>query len=360
MGTSRGGTGPVVRLGETRRGPAPGVIASSATGIVPWIERLNGDVDRIFGYAGIAPEMAGSPTLVLDLNSFCRLFEEAARTTHTDNFGLWFGVKFEPRDLGLWGYAALSAPTIGSALATLVDLFPLHQQSSTMRLTRNPNGLMSFEYRVEAPAIVERRQDAELTLGQIVSFLRTSLGARWSPEEVHFEHPRPDSWREHEQAFGAPVFFSRTSNALVFNAKVLGVPMPTHDPRLMVAMRQCLEQIAGRNDLRATITDQVRAAVRAHLVEGVPSLDEIASELRLAPGHIQRELNFDGQTFTGLVETARRDLALTYLRQRQLSISEIAFLLGYSELSAFSRAVRRWTGASPRTVRAELLRGSDE
>ena len=81
--------------------------------------------------------------------------------------------------------------------------------------------------------------------------MRTSLGARWAPDEVHFEHPRPEGWREHEQAFGAPVYFSRPSNALLFNANVLGVPMPTHDPRLMVAMRHCLEQIGGRPDLRA-------------------------------------------------------------------------------------------------------------
>jgi len=136
--------------------------------------------------------------------------------------------------------------------------------------------------------------------------------------------------------------------------------MPTHDARLMVAMRHCLQQIAGRGDLRASVTDQVRSAVRARLAEGVPALDAIAAELRLAPGHILRELTFDGLTYMGLVEGARRDLALTYLRQRQLSLSEIAFLLGYSELSAFSRAVRRWTGSSPRAVRAELVRGAAE
>jgi AraC-like DNA-binding protein len=342
--------------GDRRHAPAPGVIASSATGIVSWLERFNGDVDRVFGHAGIAPEMAGSPTLVLDLQSFCRLFEESALATHNDNFGLWFGVKFDPRDLGLWGYAALSAPTAGAALETLVELFPLHQQSSSMRLKRDQSGLKRFEYRIEAAGIVERRQDAELTLGQILSFMRAGLGPRWSPDEVHFEHPRPDGWREHEGAFGARVFFSQPANALLFDERALGVPMPTRDPRLMVAMRQCLEQIAGRSDLSASITDQVRTAVRARLAEGQLSIDVIAAELRLAPSHIQRELTFDGLTFTGLIDAVRRDLALSYLRQRHLSLSEVALLLGYSELSAFSRAVRRWTGSSPRTIRAELLR----
>src|SRR5262245_20207389 len=80
----------------------PSVLAAAATGIVSFIERQKGDVDRIFGNAGISPEMAGSPTLQLNLCSYCRLFEESARLTGNDNFGLWFGNAFDPRDLGLW------------------------------------------------------------------------------------------------------------------------------------------------------------------------------------------------------------------------------------------------------------------
>jgi AraC-like DNA-binding protein len=66
-------------------------------------------------------------------------------------------------------------------------------------------------------------------------------------------------------------------------------------------------------------------------------------------------LHYDGLSYSALVENTRRDLALSYIRQRQLSFSEIAFLVGYSELSAFSRAVRRWTGLSPRALRAQLV-----
>jgi AraC-like DNA-binding protein len=336
----------------------PGVLASSATGIVNWIERYHGDVDRIFGHAGISPEMAGSPTLVLGLSSFCRLFEESARLTRNDNFGLWFGAKFEPRDLGLWGYAAVSAPTLGVALSTLVELFPLHQQSSSMRLVNSPDGLIRLEYRIQAPDISERRQDAELTLAQLASLMRESLGQSWGPEEVHFEHPKPDGWREHERAFSAPCFFSQPTNALIFRADHLAAAMPARDLRLMAAMRLCLEQLSERKNVRASVTDQVRAAVRARLPEGFPALDVIAAELRLPASAVQRELHYDGLSYSALVEGTRRDMALSYLQQRRLTFSEIAFLLGYSELSAFSRAVRRWTGASPRRLRADFLRGS--
>ena len=335
----------------------PAVLASAATGIVPFIERLHGDVDRIFGRAGISPEMAGSPTLQLSLKSFCLLFEESARLTRHDNFGLWFGNAFDPRDLGLWGYCAISAPTVGSALQNLVDLHPFQQQSTSMQLVKAADGFLRLEYKIDVPDIIERRQDAELSLGMFLNVMREGLGRAWSPEEVHFEHPKPEGWREHQKAFGAPVFFSQPVNALVFRPdRVVDLPMPARDLRLMAAMRQCLERLSERSDLRVSTTDRVRAAIRARLPEGFPTLDSIASELRLPLSVIQRELHYDGLSYNGLVEMTRRDLALSYMRQRQLPFSEIAFLVGYSELSAFSRAVRRWTGMSPRSLRSEMLR----
>jgi AraC-like DNA-binding protein len=339
-----------------RRDSEPSVLAAAATGIVSYIERQKGDVDRIFGHAGISPEMAGLPTLQLSLKAYCRLFEESARQTHNDNFGLWFGNSFEPRDLGLWGYAAVSAPTLGMALQTLVDLFPLHQQSSSMRLASGPEGLMRLEYRIEAPDIVERRQDAELSLGMFLNLFRECLGPAWAAEEVHFEHPKPAGWREHERAFSAPAYFSQPANALLFRPGILATPMPARDVRLMAAMRHCLERLSERNDLRVSVTDRVRSAVRGRLQDGFPTLESIAAELRLPLSVIQRELHCDGLTYTALVEATRRDLALSYVRQRQLPLSEIAFLVGYSELSAFSRAVRRWTGLSPRLLRSRMLR----
>lgn len=337
------------------RDAGPSVLASAATGIVRFIERQKGDVDRIFGHAGISPEMAGSPTLQLSLGSYCRLFEESARLTRNDNFGLWFGNSFDPRDLGLWGYAALSAPTLGAALETLVDLFPLHQQSSSMALVRSPDGLVRLEYRIDAPQIVDRRQDAELSLGMFLNFVREALGQSWAPEEVQFEHPKPEAWREHERAFAAQAFFSQPTNAIVFRPQALSVAMPHADPRLMSAMRLCLQRLSERNDVRFTVADRVRTAVRARLPEGFPPIESIAAELRLPLSAIQRELHYDGMSYSTLVENTRRDLALSYVRQRQLSFSEIAFLVGYSELSAFSRAVRRWTGFSPRALRAQVL-----
>ncbi|MSP81716.1 MAG: AraC family transcriptional regulator [Alphaproteobacteria bacterium] len=350
--------GVIARSSERSNDGAAGpiVLAAAATGIVPFIERLGGDIDGIFGNAGIAPDMAGQPTLRLKLSAYCRLFEESSRRTGNENFGLWFGNQFQPRDLGMWGYAAVSSPTLGAALANLVTLFPYHQESSAMRLARGGDGLARLEYAVTTPAIVHRRQDAELSLGMFLNVIREACGRAWAPEEVHFEHPKPAAWREHEAAFGAPVCFGRRRNALVFRPEFLDRPMPARDPRLMAMMRTCLESMGSHGGVGDTLFDRIRATIRASLADGYPELAHIAGALHLAPSLIQRELAEHGLTYRAAVEEMRRTLAAMFLEQRALPLTEIAFLLGYSELSAFSRAFTRWTGTCPREHRRAKVR----
>jgi AraC-like DNA-binding protein len=104
---------------------------------------------------------------------------------------------------------------------------------------------------------------------------------------------------------------------------------------------------------RQTRKDQIRSAIRARLAEGYPALETVAEAVKATPAAIQRELARDNLNYKDLVEETRHDLALVYVRQRELPFSEIAFLLGYSELSAFSRAFHRWTGTSPRNYRLQ-------
>jgi len=334
----------------------PVVLAAAATGLVKFIEAQKGDVDSIFGNSGIAPEMAGLPTLEVSLAAYCRLFEEASRqvrggSVSGQNFGLWFGQQFQPRDLGMWGYSAISAPTLGAALENLVRLFRFHQESSTMRLHKGPNGMMRLEYQICSPQIVQRRQDAELSLGMFANVIRDCAGPNWAPLEVHFEHSRPEFWGEHERAFNAPAYFDQPTNALVFRPELLDRAMPQSDRQLMTMMQACLENLGSRRQGEAALVDQIQNAIRVSLPRGYPTLDRIARDLLVSSGRVRRELADKGLTYKDAVELTRRRLAQMHLDQGHLPLTEIALMLGYSELSAFSRAFARWTGVSPSAYR---------
>ena len=270
--------------------------------------------------------------------------EQAAADTCNGNFGLRYGQQYEPGQLGLLGYVALASPTVGAAFENISGLFHHHQQRSILRVVRQPE-LSRIEYQILDRSIAARRQDAELSLGMFFNILRHALGSRWSPEAVLFEHARPESWPEHERSFGAPALFAQPCNAIVLPTRQLEAPMPGADAHLLALLRH---NPAGAGGMPGeSLVERAAAAIRRQLADGEPSLDDVARALNIPNWTLQRRLRNHGCTYQELLLEVRRELALNYLKDREIQISELAFLLGYSEISAFSRAFHRWLGMSP-------------
>ena len=334
----------------------PYVLAAAASGVVDLIEREGGDVDRIFGRAEIDTARLDSPLNELGLKQYCRLFEEAARQTQYDNFGLRFGNSFQPRQLGALGYLAINSPTMAAALRNLAVYFPAHQQNSTFAV-REEDELLLLDYQITDGRIVDRRQDAELSLGMFRNIFRHCHGGRWRPVEVHFEHPRPIDGKEHETLFDAPVFFSQRTNSLVFRRRDLDAVIRGHDPYLFALIEPYMAGRQARQGRSDDLIGLVRHEIEARFGHGNPQLGKVASALGLTSWTLQRRLKELDVNFNDLVRAARRDLALRYVAEPHIPLTEVAFLLGYSELSAFSRAFRQWTGMAPARYRRHHGRG---
>ncbi|KAF1061094.1 MAG: HTH-type transcriptional regulator VirS [Pseudomonas citronellolis] len=328
-----------------------GVLSAAASGLDDFITVQGGDLDRVFGNAGIDPERLRHPTLSLALTNYCRVLEEAARQSGCDNFGLRYGQQFQPRALGLLGYVGLCSETLEEALKNFAAAFPYHQHSTLIRLV-DCGECYRFDYLVQHGGILDRRQDAELTMGMALNLVRHVLGPDWAPRAVGFEHARPEHWQEHAQAFGAPVHFQRNCNSLLVpKADIKGKLMPERDANLLFLVQDVIRRL-GEQACRPDLLEDAGTQIRLALAAGEPSLEQVAERLELSSAGLQRRLREAGLSFSQLVENTRRELALHYLRQR-LPISELAPLLGYSETSAFSRAFRRWFGVSPRQWRSD-------
>ncbi|WP_207460099.1 AraC family transcriptional regulator [Azospirillum sp. SYSU D00513] len=332
------------------------ILAAAACGISGFIESQGGRPERVLQRAGIDERQLDQPTLALDLGSYVAMMEVAAADTGNDNFGLLYGRQFQPDMLGLIGAIALASPTLGAALDNLARLFPFHQQATETRFRREGE-LLRLEYRILDGRVVERRQDAELTMGMFANVVRACLGPHWMPEEVHFEHARPEAWRRHEAVFDAPVHFGQRTNALVLRDRDLDRRMPAGDLARLTALSGQLVSIA-RDTGAPPLLDRLKAEVRARLPEGCPYIEEVADALGMARWTLQRRLAEEGIVFSDLVEGVRRDLATLYIRQPHVPVADIAFLLGYSEVSAFSRAFRRWFGLSPMGMRQRAASGA--
>jgi len=284
------------------------------------------------------------------------LFEEAACQTGDTNFGLWFGRQFQPAQLGVLGYLALTAPTLDVALAKMVGFFPSYQQNSVLRRL-HADGHVRLEYRITDGSIIQRRQDAELSLGIFCNIFRAALGEQWGPVRVDFEHPNPGDAADHERVFDAPVQFGQQTNAIVFRASDLSAPMPTADHNLAAVLDGLLSQLGMEKGTPGDVVSTVRREVQLRLSRGCPTLEDIAGALRWSPATLKRRLRQGGTSYQQLVDDLRRRLAVDYLREGIHSMTEISERLGYSEASAFSRAFTRWTGLSPRDHRRRQVQG---
>ncbi|MDR3516491.1 MAG: AraC family transcriptional regulator [Azospirillaceae bacterium] len=345
------------RSEQTR--PATGnhrILAAAASGVATFIADNGADPERVFAASGIDPACLTDPLAPLGLSSFVCMMEQAARQSGNDNFGLWYGHRFRPEMQGQMGKVVLASATVGAALANMAEMFPYHQHATECRLIRAADGLMRMEYRILDPSVVARRQDAELTLGMVLNVCRHALGAQWTPERVEFEHLRPEGWLEHERAFGAEVIFGWRTNAVVFRSAGLDRRMPGANAPAMAAARRRMVSL-GSTRQALGLDDVVMNEVRARLHEGYPHIEVIAASVGVPRWTLQRRLVEAGLTFSEAVERVRRDMATFYLGQAHLSLSEIALSLGYSELSAFTRAFSRWHGVSPAKWRQQAGHG---
>ncbi len=333
----------------------PKILAAAASGVEDSIARFGGDVEAIFGRATIRSDQLASPINELTLHQFCTLFEEAARQTGQDNFGLNFGHDFAPQRLGAIGYVAITSPTLASGLHNLVRYFPAHQDSSILSLEQDRD-LLWLTYQIIDPRIEQRRQDAELSLGMFCNILRNALGPDWMPLEIHFEHGRPDGGGEHERRFNAPTLFGQRTNAIAFRREALAQPMASCDPYLFAVIEPFLAERAASRRAPTDFVSALKQEIKLKLGESSASLRAVAGRMGLSSAALQRQLRELGVSYNDLLRAARQELALRYVRESDMPLTEIAFAVGYSELSAFSRAFRAWTGLSPQQYRRRAQR----
>jgi AraC-like DNA-binding protein len=171
------------------------------------------------------------------------------------------------------------------------------------------------------------------------------------PVAVTFERPEPSPSAAFRQVFHAPVTFSQPQNVLEFKRADLDAPLPSANAELARSNDQVVVSYLARLE-SASVSSRVLAALVQALPDGPPSEASIARQLGMSPRNLQRHLVEEGASYTSLLNNARVDLARNYVREDRLSVTEIAFVLGFADTSTFSRAFKRWTGKSPRQYAA--------
>ena len=197
------------------------------------------------------------------------------------------------------------------------------------------------------------RTRSKCTMTAVVRICRQLTGLRLLPNRVRLMHHRPRN-TEFAKFFGDDIEFGATADDITFSNNIRQSPVVSADPYLnRLLISYCEEAISHRPKTRGSFRSRVENVVATLLPHGKAHASEIARELGVSQRTFARRLSEEGLTFSELLDNLRSDLANRHLADRDLAISQIAWLLGYSDVGAFSHAFKRWTGKTPGQARAE-------
>jgi AraC-like DNA-binding protein len=300
---------------------------------------------------GFDARRATDPDARIPLHLEERLWEEAARRSGDAAFGLHAAERLRPGVFDVLDYAVRTAPTARLALERLARYNRLEHDVAVFTLI-DRGEWTRIEHGFAHPGATPCRHASEFTLASLVVIGTQITGTPLEPKSVEFRHAAPASTAEHTRLFGVEPHFGAAVNALELNRLWLQRPCPTADPALSrVIERHAEALLAARPDPTESTASRVRRLLTQALGEGETTLASMATRLKLSERSLQRRLADEGVSFDALLDELRQELALRYLADPKLAISEVAYLLGYSEPSAFHRAFKRWTGVTPAEAR---------
>lgn len=331
------------------------IMASVVRSVVDIAEHMGLERGAMLAQLGLAPTDFDDPDGLLPLEAYIRAWEHVAERPEHPELGLKLGQMSSPRFLGALGYAIVHAP---DGLAA-VRMF--HRYRSLVSNTLAPEIDIDEEHVVYhlvwPPRIARLVQFADCAFAGSLTLIRNLLELPASVRlgcEAHYQCARPATGPDRSSALGCPVYFGAPETRLVMLREPIERPLPRHDPSLFAYLeRHAASVLASASSGSGSTRDRVRRLITEGLRSGEPSQADISRRLALSERTLQRRLRNESTTFAEILDGVRAELSQLYLREANLAAGEVAFLLGYSEPSAFHRAFRRWTGVTPRAFRKQ-------
>ncbi len=321
------------------------------------------DAEALTRAAGLDPTALADPDGRVPGPQMEALWHAAVAATGDAHLGLRLGAAADIASLGVVGYVLQSTSTLGAALDAFARYVTLFTDGLRARVVRPPVGAFGGEAVLEFVAVgtAERnyllrspRYPMEATVAGALVIAGALVGDTLPPASLEFAHDaEADAPAVAAQVLGTPVDYGSDSYRFRFAAAALDWPVLRASPALLSAFEAqaaaAIEVFSARRT--RPVSEGVLRAVTEQLRGQAPAVDEVADALAMGVRTLQRRLEDEGSSYSALLDEARHALALRHLGRSDVPVAEIAFLLGFSEPSAFTRAFRRWTGDAPTAYR---------
>jgi len=321
------------------------------------VAAAGGEVDAaaMLARVGIAPDDPWDAAQMVPAERYYDMLERIADQIDVTDLPLRTGASMRLDEYGALGLAFKAATTLGASYSRVERYARLWTSVVEYELRPAPGGTLFILHRAGERRLGMRLSN-EATLASAVSIARQVSPVPLAPAEVLVRHPAPRSVAAHEAWFGCPVRFGADLDAILYADETLARPNILGDEGISQYLTAHLDAELSEITREPALVTQAKAAIAQALSEGAPKMADIARGLGLSARSFHRRLSEHGMNFQSLTEDTRRDLAEGLLRDESHSLAEIAFLTGFSEQSAFTRAFKRWVGTTPATYRKDISR----
>lgn len=323
-------------------------IATVTEVIARTLEAYQIDSKVMFESLGLPAEPFRNPDGRVRKDVMVKVWDEAARLTQNPCFGFEVGRNFHATNLHAVGYAMLASATLREALERLVRYQRLISTAADMDLLEAGDELL---LQIDTSPGIDLGDDA--AFAAVVQFSRDITDPEFNVRSVHMMRPAPPCERELAEFFRCPITFNADLDKVTFAVESADELLNRNNPALAQASEDVAREYLANMDKKDAVA-RARVAITDQLPDGEPSRKDVAARLHMSERTLARRLSDRDYTFSRLVDEVRGQLAREYLRQTRFSVTDVAFLLGFSDQSNFARAFKRWTSESPTDFRARL------
>jgi AraC-like DNA-binding protein len=343
---------------DKRTAAEPTIGAGYPKALLMFAVSRGADRQALLDRSGIASQELAEPDARIPLRRHLALFDAAIDLCDAPGLALQFGEAVRAQDISIVGLICEVAETpmeVGRQLNRYARL--MVDEGRPADVVRGAPGAEGLWMEFLGETYSNHRHMAEAEMSRLVCNSRAMFGALPAfqamrfPLAAHFIYPEPAYRAEYERIFGATLVFGADRNALLLDPAFGALRQPPTNRFVFGALSERADTLLKELEASTTVTAQVQSLLMSILHSGDASMDGVAARMAVSRRTLQRKLNAEGVTFEALLDGLRHELALRYLSGRKVSPNETAYLVGYSEPAAFSRAFRRWTGTSPGAYR---------
>jgi AraC-like DNA-binding protein len=309
------------------------------------------ELEPLLKKAGLTVQEIDNAGARLGVRNQIALLNLIAQALKDEFLGFHLACNFDLRMIGWLYYVLASSDAAGEAMQRAARYSSITNEGVSLRYIDNADITIVITY-VGVARHLDRHQ-IEFYIAALVRSCRELTRRHLQPSRVRLTHHRNESSSEFNAFLGVDVEFGADADEIAFPGMIRDLPVVSADPylhRLLIAY--CEEALVRREGSRGTLRQSVENAIAPLLPHGKARLGDIAHRLGTSQRTLARRLAGEGLSFSTLLEELRVDLAMRHIADPTLSVSQIAWLLGYQEVSAFTHAFKRWTGQTPREMRS--------